>query len=375
MRKYLLSAASLLAVATVGIHAASATTYQASTWLEPSHILTKDAYVPYLAEIKAATGEAVDFELYTSGALVPAQTTLSGVGDGVAQLGLVAAAYTPSELPLSGMINDLAFASADSLATALAFTEIALTNQRLIDEYGQHGTVVLGAYSTPVYLFACMADITNTDNIRGKKIRTAGTAQNEWISSLGAVPVSVPSTDIYSGLERGSIDCTLGDATNLENGPKFGEVARTVTLLDQGTSLGMAYVYNKAFWNEISPEARRQILDLTAHAIARTQISYEAAVQDSLDKTRARGTTFNEPEQSLVDALAGFRAKVIETYPQRTQADRGIADPTAVAQDFLALQEKWQGLLAGVDRNDVDAVAALIASEIYSRIDENSYGL
>ena len=374
MRKYLLSAASLLAVATVGLGAA-ADTYQASTWLEPSHILTKDAYVPYLAEIKAATEDGIDFELYTSGALVPAQTTLSGVGDGVAQLGLVAAAYTPSELPLSGMINDLAFTATDSLATALAFTEIAMTNQRFIDEYGQHGTVVLGAYSTPTYLFACMSDITSTDNIRGKKIRTAGTAQNEWISSLGAVPVSVPSTDIYSGLERGSIDCTLGDATNLENGPKFGEVTRTVTLLDQGTSLGMTYVYNKSFWNEIGPEARRKILDLTARGVALTQISYEAAVQDSLEKTRARGTAFNEPDQSLVDALAAFRAKVIETYPQRTQSDRGIADPTDVAQDYLALEEKWKGLLDGVDRNDVDAVTALVASEIYSKIDENSYGL
>lgn len=374
MRKYLLSAASLLAVATVGLGAA-ADTYQASTWLEPSHILTKDAYVPYLAEIKAATEDGIDFELYTSGALVPAQTTLSGVGDGVAQLGLVAAAYTPSELPLSGMINDLAFTATDSLATALAFTEIAMTNQRFIDEYGQHGTVVLGAYSTPTYLFACMSDITSTDNIRGKKIRTAGTAQNEWISSLGAVPVSVPSTDIYSGLERGSIDCTLGDATNLENGPKFGEVTRTVTLLDQGTSLGMTYVYNKSFWNEIGPEARRKILDLTARGVALTQISYEAAVQDSLDKTRARGTAFNEPDQSLVDALAAFRAKVIETYPLRTQSDRGIADPTDVAHDYLALEEKWKGLLDGVDRNDVDAVTALVASEIYSKIDENSYGL
>lgn len=371
MRKYLLTAASLLALAT----AAHADTYQATTWLEPSHILTKDAYVPYLEDIKEATGNGVEFELYTSGALVPAQTTLGGVGDGVAQLGLVAAAYTPSELPLAGMINDLAFTATDSLATALALTEIAMTNPRFIEEFGQHNTVVLGAYSTPTYLFACMSDIVSTDDIRGKKIRTAGTAQNEWISSLGAVPVAVPSTDIYSGLERGSIDCTLGDPTNLENGPKFGEVARALTLLDQGTSLGMTYVYNRDFWNDIGPEARRQILDVTAKAVALKQINYEAAVSDSLEKTRARGTTFNEPDQSLIDALAAFRAKVVETYPKRTESDRGIADPTDVAKEYLALEEKWKNLLTKVDRNDVDAVAALIDDEIYSKIDENTYGL
>lgn len=371
MKKYLLSAASLLGLAS----AAQADVYQATTWLEPGHILTEYAYVPYLADIKAATDGAVDFELYTSGALVPAPTTLGGVGDGVAQLGLVAAAYTPSELPLSGMINDLAFTALDPMATALAFTEVAMTNPRFQDEYSQHNTVALGAYSTPGYLLACMTDVTNTEQIRGKKIRTAGTAQNEWISSLGAVPVSVPSTDIYSGLERGSIDCTLGDPTNLENGPKFGEVVRSLTLLDQGTSLGMTYVYNRDFWEALGPEARRQILDVTAKAVALQQITYDAAVSDSLDKTRARGTTFNEPDQSLVDALAAFRDDLVETYPKRTEKDRGIADPTDVAQAYLQLEEKWTGLLANVDRSDVDAVAELINSEIYAKMDENAYGL
>ena len=77
--KYLLSAASLLSLAT----AAQADIYQATTWLEPGHILTEYAYDPYLADIKAATSDAIEFELYTSGALVPAPTTLGGVGDGV----------------------------------------------------------------------------------------------------------------------------------------------------------------------------------------------------------------------------------------------------------------------------------------------------
>ncbi|WP_294928785.1 C4-dicarboxylate TRAP transporter substrate-binding protein [uncultured Paracoccus sp.] len=371
MRKYLLSAVSLLAFAT----APQAADYLASTWLEPGHILTKDAYVPYLEDIAEATGGEVSFELYTSSSLLPPTTTLSGVGDGVAQLGLVAASYTPSELPLSGMINDLAFTATDPMATALAFTEIAMTNPRFQEEYTQHNTVVLGAYSTPVYLFACMMDIVSTDDIRGKKIRTAGTAQNEWIISLGAVPVSVPSPDIYSGLERGSIDCTLGDATNLENGPKFGEVTRSLTMLDQGTSLGVTYVFNQDFWTDIGPEARRQILDVTARAVALKQISYEEAASDALDKTRARGTAINEPDQSLVDALEAFRATVVETFPKRTEAERRVSDPTEIAQEFLALQEKWGGLLADIDRNDPDALAELIHAEIYAKVDENAYGL
>lgn len=371
MRKYLFAAASAFAFAA----AAQADTYQATTWLEPSHILTQFGYVPYLEDIKTATEAAVDFELYTSGSLVPAKTTLSGVGDGVAQIGLVAAAYTPSELPLSGMINDFAFAALDPMATSLALTELSMTNKRFQDEYAQHGTVVLGAYSTPTYLFACMTDVTSLEQIKGKKIRTAGTAQNEWISSLGAVPVSVPSTDIYSGLERGSIDCSLGDATNLENGPMIAEVAKSLTMLEAGTSLGMSYVYNKDFWASIGPENRRKILDVTGKALALTQIEYEAAVSEALEKTKARGVVFNEPDQGLVDSIATFRASLIETFPKRTQEERNVEDPTDVAQEYLAILDKWTKLLEGVDRTNVEAVTKLVNDEIFSKVDENTYGL
>lgn len=371
MTKYLLSAVSMLAFATV----AQADNYLATTWLEPTHILTKDAYVPYLADIKEATGGNVDFELHTSSALLPPKTTLSGVGDGVAQLGLVAASYTPSELPLSGLLNDLAFVAKDPMAIALAFTELALFNQRMIDEYAQHNTVALGGYSTPTYLFACMADLLSAEDVRGKKVRTNGRAQNEFISSLGGVPVIVPSTDIYSGLERGSIDCTLADATNLEFGPRFGEVTRSLTIHDLGTAMGVSYVYNKNFWTQIGPETRRQILDVTAKGIATQQVGYEAAVGVALEKTKARGTAINEPQQSLIDALEAFRKTVVDTYPHFTMKEYGVADPTDIAKDYLDIEAKWINLLAGIDRTDIDAVAKLIHAEIYSKVDENSFGL
>lgn len=374
MRKYLLSAASLLAVATVGLGAA-ADTYQASTWLEPSHILTKDAYVPYLADIKAATDGAVDFELYTSGALVPAQTTLSGVGDGVAQLGLVAAAYTPSELPLSGLMNDLAFLAKDPMAISLAFTELLMFDQRFIDEYARHNTVALGGYSTPIYLFACMKDVVSAEDARGTKFRTNGRAQNEFAGALGGVPVSVPINDVYSGLERGSLDCALIESTNLVTGPRLGEVIRSVTKIGLGTGMGVSYVYNKDFWNDIGPEARRQILDVTARGIATQQIGYETAADKALEQAEATGTKVNEPQQSLLDTLETFRQTVASTYPEFTQTTYNVADPSDIATQYQELEQKWIDLLAGIDRSDVDAVAELIHAEIFAKIDENSHAL
>ncbi|MBP6019023.1 MAG: C4-dicarboxylate TRAP transporter substrate-binding protein [Burkholderiaceae bacterium] len=370
MKKILFTAISALAFAS-----AHADTYQASNWMSPTHILNGVAYEAFIADAKEATGGDIDFELFSSGSLVPAQTTLGAVGDGVAQLGIVAASYTPSDLPLSGLINDLAFVANDDMATAFALTEISLTNQRMIDELAKHNTLVLGAYSTPTYVFLCMRELGDLDSLKGKKVRTAGTAQNEWIASLGAIPVAVPMTDVYSGLERGSIDCTLSDPTNLEAGYKFWEVAKTITMLTQGTSLGLTYVYNKDFWKEISAQNRRKLLDVTAVNVARTQIAYSKAVESALEGSKERGLAIVEPHPTLVEALEKFRANVIETYPGRTEKERRVADPTEIATEFLALQDKWVKLLAQIDRYDQQALAKLVGDEIYSKIDENSYGL
>lgn len=370
MKKLGLITALVLAMGT-----AQAATYQASNWMAPSHILNGVAYERFIEDIKKETDGKIDFELFSSGSLVPAQTTLGAVGDNVAQLGIVAASYTPSDLPLSGMINDLAFVAEDDMATAFALTEISMTNQRMLDEMHKHNTVLLGAYSTPTYVFLCMKELGHVDALKGLKIRTAGTAQNEWISSLGAIPVAVPMTDVYSGLERGSIDCTLSDPTNLETGYKFWEVVKHITMLEQGTSLGLTYVYNRDFWEEMTPELRRQMLDVTARNLARTQIAYAQTVDSALAGSVERGVKLHEPDASLVETLSAFRANVIDTYPGRTAKDRRVEDPTELAKEFLALQKKWTDLLAPIDRYNEDAVTAIVAEEIYSKIDENTYGL
>lgn len=370
MKKFFLTTLSALVFSS-----AQAATHQATNWMSPTHILNGIAYESFIADAKQATNGKIDFELFSSGSLVPAQTTLSAVGDGVAQLGIVAASYTPSDLPLSGMINDLAFVASDDMATAFALTEISMTNERMLKELSKHNTLVLGAYSTPAYVFLCMRDLGDLASMKGMKIRTAGTAQNEWIAALGGIPVAVPMTDVYSGLERGSIDCTLSDPTNLEAGYKFWEVAKTITMLEQGTSLGLTYVYNKDFWKDIGPENRRTLLDVTAQNIARTQIAYAKAVNKALEGSKERGVKINQPHDTLVQALDKFRANVIETYPIRTQKERRVADPSDIADDFLALQEKWTKLLGQIDRYDEAALGKLVHDEIYSKIDEKSYGL
>lgn len=371
MKKLLLGAALLPAMT----WAAGAETYQATNWMAPAHILNEFPYQMFAKEVAEATNGGLTFEVYSSGALVPAPTTMQGIADGVAQMGIVYPPYTPSELPLNNTVNDLAFVAKDDLAAAFAYTELGLTNARIKAEWSQNGGIFAGGYSTPFYNFICMSEIVSPKDVAGKKVRVAGTAQTEWIQSLGGVPVSVPIADVYSGLERGSIDCTLSDATNLDKGNKFWEVTKTVNTLPQGVVVGATYVFNKDFWKNIEPAQRRTLLDNIALGLARSQVAYHVGVEAALAGSKERGLKVSEPTREMRDTLAAFQAQVAAKLPAKAMAERGIEDPTEVLNEFVALEEKWQKLVADVDRTDPEAVVAILRANLYDKIDENSFGL
>ncbi len=145
------------------------------------------------------------------------------------------------------------------------------------------------------------------------------------------MPVSVPIADVYSGLERGSIDCTLSDATNLDKGSKFWEVAKTVNTLPQGVVVGATYVFNKDAWAGLEPAQRRVLLDNVATGLARSQVAYHVGVEAALKGSRERGLKVTEPTQEMKDTLAAFQTQVAENLPAKSMAERGIEDPTDVA--------------------------------------------
>lgn len=353
---------------------AGAETLQATNWMAPAHILNEFPYQAFAKDVASASNGALTFEVYSSGALVPAPTTMQGIADGVAQLGIVYPPYTPSELPLNNTVNDLAFTAKDDLAAAFAWTELGLTNKKLQAEWAANGGLFAGGYSTPFYNFVCMTEIVSPKDVQGKKVRTAGTAQTEWIKSLGGVPVSVPIADVYSGLERGSIDCTLSDATNLDKGNKFWEVAKTVNTLPQGVVVGATYVFNRDFWKGLEPAQRRILLDNIAVGLARSQVAYHVGVEAALAGSRERGLKVTEPTQEMKDTLAAFQAQVAQNLPAKAMAERGIEDPSDVLAEFTALEEKWRKLVADVDRTNADAVAAILKANLYDKIDETTFG-
>jgi len=349
--------------------------YQASTWLSTSSKIASEGYTGFAKSLNEASGGRLNFEVHIGGALLPAKETLQGVGRGVAQMGQVTAAYTPADLPLNNVVGDMGFTVTDGFVGAFAATDVRFNNADILAEWAGHNVVYGGSFGTSSYNFQCTSPIHGLADVQGKKVRASVGAQVDFLTSIGAVPVSVPGSDIYSGLERGSIDCTLL-ADDAMLGLKTVEVIKHKTGLPLGAFLGGAtWGFNQDFWNDLAPADRRLILDELAIALVRTQMGLHADEGKAMAEANKRGIEMIDPDADLTAALADFMGSFVSDLPANSVEKRSIEDPTAIIQAYVAAQEKWAGLLEGVDRNDEAALVAIVQAEIYSKLDENTYAV
>lgn len=365
MKRATLSLATALSLSAMA-GGAVAESYQASMWLPPSYPQSVHAYAGMFDRIREASGGDIDVEVHYSGALLPAKTTLSGVRDGVADIGFVYPGYTPAELPLQAFLNNTSFVSNDSLAVALAYTEFNFTDAAARAEWDKFDVVFTGAFSTPVYHFLCNEEVTTLAHAAGKRMRTAGASFTALADSLGGTAVSVPIGDAYSGMQRGSIECIVADPTNLI-GASFNEVVTDITTISLGVVTGADWVINKGTWASFSDEQRQLLKDEMALALVRTQLQFAADTKAAFDDAETKGINLHDADEDLAAHIAEFKSGVIANLIEGADA---IENAAGVFDRYTELQQAWSERLAGVDRNDEAAVLALVQEHLMSKFEQ-----
>lgn len=353
---------------------ASAADYNANHFFAERHSMVRGPYVEFAKKVAEETDGEINFTVFSAGSLLPPASSLQGVRDGIAQVTYHAGTYTPSELPIDNLIGNMAFYNTDPLVMAFASTEFGLTNPAQLAEWKANGVVYGGGYSTSQYFMQCNTPVRTLADIKGKRLRMAGGAWSRFAEFVGAVPVSMPSSEMYTGLDAGSLDCAVAAADALDSFSLKDVVTDMNTLAIGNYYAGFEWGYNVTFWQSISPENRRVLFNEMAYYLAEHRIAFDKDVEKAVNSAKENGMAVAEPDQALKDALAEFVVADEATLIANAK-DRGVKDPEAILTEFKALVDKWDGLLAKVDTTDVDALAALARSEIYDKLDETTYGV
>jgi len=343
-----------------------------STWTSPKHA-TSRAHIDYANMTEEQFPDAFDFKYFSGGALLGPKPTLSGLRDGVASLGLLAFTYFPAELPYAQLVADMALLGDNHFVMAAASTEFAMMNcEPCKAEFEDAGIVLLTGISTAPYVLLTSDPITSVEDMKGVKIRTAGSAWDRWATHVGASPVNVPSSEMYDALSHGIVTAAIQPIGALK-GHSLLEVTKHLTKLPLGTyHSGSIFAASPAFWKGLSAEERSQIMANMPQAFAIAERNYYDDDQTVLVESSALGLTVHEPDPAFLADMVSFRTNDLEEVAKIAKTKHGIENPEPLIEKYLELVNKWTALVEPIGY-DTDAFAKLLEQEIYSKIDFASY--
>ncbi|WP_193096776.1 TRAP transporter substrate-binding protein DctP [Brevibacterium sp. FME17] len=196
---------------------------------QPSAMSEKSILAPNGLDVKKAieerSGGKITVDIVWGQAIASYADVDDALADGRVDLAFTLPSYTPAEysafdalgtamstLPSSPVASDL--------AANAAGVQAAWETPEVLAEFEDKNLVPLipmlaaGGYST-----MCSKPMTALDDWKGKQLRVGSAAAGKQVTDLGATPVSLSFPETYEALQRGTVDCDLGQlAPNVEAG-------------------------------------------------------------------------------------------------------------------------------------------------------------
>jgi len=274
-------------------------TFQTSeTSGEPQYEIKK----AWAENVNTMSDGRIEIEILPVGAVVGPTETLQAVSSGILQGHLTDPSYFSGQDPAFGMMGNLVGAWGDPLEF-LGYMKYAGGEEiynELAEPYGVH---LIGAAATGLEAFPTKRPIRTVEDLEGLKVRAPQGMVYNIFEKAGATPVNLPSSEVYTALEKGVIDAADNTvfATNYEQG--LYDFAPYPNYPGFHSLPMVAVSLNKEIWDGL-PEDLKAILETSVDSMA-----YEMVAKlKELDLEAVKEVREN-PDIEIVDMSAEERAK------------------------------------------------------------------
>ena len=210
-----------------GAPALQAQELRLSTFVPPVHIIYKEIIIPYGQDLEKATNGQVKITGYPSMQLggKPPELFRQAV-DGVADLVFTLPGYTSPAFPRVGII-ELPGLKEDGFAATQMMWD--LLDPYLLPEFKGTKVIALWGAEDAGLMTRTNKAYRTLEDLKGLRLRAPSAAQAKQIEVMGAVPIAAPITQVYPGLERGTMDGAMVPFTTILDF-RLGEVAKGYTI-------------------------------------------------------------------------------------------------------------------------------------------------
>ena len=283
----------------------------------PSYFHTVN-YNALAARVKEKSGGRMEIRVHPASSLYPSAELIPAVLDGRTELGTVLASYLtdvlleigPLELPfMTGSVEEHKKAA---LQLRPFYTE----------RFARQGLKLLSIHAWPSQQIFSTVPIRSVADWKGKKIRVYGADSANITRILGGSPVNIAFGEVYSALEKKTVDGAMTSATNAEP-MKFFEVAK---YLDYWYLAGAAMewlVANQKAWDALPKDLQHIVLDAMKETNLEEKEWQDAIAADERARKRLPelGMTVVDPPREEIEKARRIAQGAWDIWLQRTGAD------------------------------------------------------
>ncbi len=332
--KLLATLAAAAAAVLCAVPASAQTKLKIADSFPVGHYLPKYFTTPMMERLKAdPAAKGFEFEYYPAEQMGKAKDFLSLVQSGVIDIAYVAPGFVSDKMPLS-VVPELPLAYTGSCMATNAYWNLAKPGGTLDKkEFAPNGVRLLFTIVLPPYQVITRKPFASLKDVEGMKIRASGSAKELLLKKLKAVPVLMPTPEVYESLSRGTIDGVLFPFNSL---PPYDidKLSKTGTIGENFGSFVANWVISEKRFQSLPPKMQK---DLTAMGEEFTKNACKQVEKDEagdIEKIKTAGVKLTPLSPADHAELSRIAGEVATEWAQNL--DRRGKSGTEVLNGFKA---------------------------------------
>jgi TRAP-type C4-dicarboxylate transport system substrate-binding protein len=281
-------------------------------WYMPPHTATADQGLKVADNIKEESGGKIEVETYPSGSLAKESTMAQALQNNTANMGIMAMHWWSSQEP-SLEWDTIPFLIDD--AGQLLKVLHGQLGQDINAIFEKHGVKIIGwgFYGYAESYINTKHAIKLPTDLKGLKMRSEGSLNGDFLKAQGAIPVAVDSSEVYTALQRGTLDGAASGMSSIVS-RKWYEVGKHITPIHY-VPLVYPVQVNLKWWNGLTDGQRNTISKAVAESESGNVQAIEDEFKSDIEAAKKEGDEIYRPTK---DDLAKWKAatydQAVKTY-------------------------------------------------------------
>ena len=271
----------------------------------------------FVDDVETMSGGNIDIEIFYSSSVVATVETFDAASNGILDCDMTGGAYQTGKNPAFQFVGDI-MGGYDTPYQQLSWLYYGGGLEAAQELYNKFGMQLIGWWVYGQESLSSSTPVAGPEDLVDWKFRSPPGMETEIFAKLGASPIVMDFTEIFTALETGIIEGA--DASGLANNVGLGiyDIVKHATYPGFHSMPSDHLACNKNVWDSLS-DSQRRIMETAMQKLSlQTALTFEKANAEAAAKLRAQGVTLYDWSTEDRAAYREAAQEVWEDWAEKT---------------------------------------------------------